>query len=248
MFHRQLSRLIVGLFIIGVGLVALLDNARLFDGSQLRPYWPLVLVALGVARLFSWRGVISSIALIGVGLVLTAQNLGYVTLHWRDWWPMLLIIWGAAMLFRGGRWREGRLQRRKMRRAARWQRRYGTGSAMLQDGSPVVDNNDRVIVSATLSNSVISNASQDFQGGELSAVLGGIELDLRDAAIRSEAVMLVKVVMGGIELKVPRTWAVTVRAEHVMAGVDDRSVPPVTPSGRLFIDGEIVMGGVTIRN
>ena len=248
MFHRQLSRLIVGLFIIGVGLVALLDNARLLDGSELRPYWPLVLVALGVVRLFSWRSAIFSSALILIGLVLTAQNLGYVTLHWRDWWPVLAIVWGASFLLHGGRWREERWKRRQMRRAARWQRRTGMPPVLGPGGNTVIDNSDHVIASATLSNTVMSNASQDFRGGDLNAVLGGIELDLRDAAIRSEAVLLVKVVMGGIEIKVPRTWAITVRAEHVMAGVDDRSTPPVTPSGRLIIDGEIVMGGVTIRN
>ena len=244
MFHRQLSRLVIGLFIIGVGLLALLDNARLFDADLLRPYWPMVLVVLGVVRLFSWRSFFGSAALIFVGLLLTAQNLGYLHLHWRDWWPVLLIIGGASILLRGSRWDEQRWQRRHLRREARWARRHG----MALPATPYVDNSDRVDVSTTLGSQVLSNASQNFQGGELNAVMGSIELDLRDAAMAGEAALLVKVVMGGIEIKVPRSWAVSVRAEHVLAGVDDRTVPPVVPAGRLQIGGEVVMGSVTIRN
>ncbi|MDY0745803.1 DUF5668 domain-containing protein [Paucibacter sp. R3-3] len=248
MFHRQLSRLVIGLFIIGVGLVALLDNARLFDAGVLRPYWPMVLVVLGVVRLFSWRSFFGSAALIFVGLLLTAQNLGYLYLHWRDWWPVLLIIGGASMLLRGSRWDGQRWQRRQLRREARWARRHGMALPAGLGTSTHVDNSDRVDVSTTLGSQVLSNASQNFQGGELSAVMGSIELDLRDAAIAGDAALLVKVVMGGIEIKVPRSWAVSVRAEHVLAGVDDRTVPPVAPAGRLQIGGEVVMGSVTIRN
>lgn len=247
-FHRQLSRLVIGLFIIGVGLVALLDNTRIFDASALRPYWPMVLVVLGVVRLFSWRSFFGSAALIFIGLLLTAQNLGYMHLHWRDWWPVLLIIGGASILLRSGRWGEQRWQHRQQRRQARWARRHGMVLPVGSGTTPQVDNSDRVDLSTTLGSLVLSNASQNFQGGELSAVMGSIELDLRDAAIAGDAALLVKVVMGGIELKVPRTWAVSVRADHVLAGVDDRTVPPASPVARLQIGGEVVMGSVTIRN
>ncbi|WP_158080823.1 LiaI-LiaF-like domain-containing protein [Pelomonas sp. KK5] len=243
MFHRQLSRLVIGLFIIGVGLVALLGNAGFVDAAELRPYWPLVLVALGAVRLFSRWSVLPGIALILVGAALTAQNLGYLQLHWRDWWPVLLILFGASFLLRDDRWGRRRWQRRQ----ARWARRHGMPLPLGPD--VVADDSERIQADAVMGSAVLSNASQNFQGGELSAVLGSVELDLRDAAMRSgEAVLLVKVVMGGIEIKVPRSWTVGVRADHVLAGVDDRTVPPAAPAGRLLIDGEIVMGGVTIRN
>ena len=33
--------------------------------------------------------------------MLTAQNLGYVHFHWRDWWPGFIILFGVSIVMRG---------------------------------------------------------------------------------------------------------------------------------------------------
>src|SRR5688572_23384479 len=49
-----------------------------------------------------------------------------------------------------------------------------------------------------------TNLSKDFRGGEATAVMGGIEIDLRDAVMdRDEAVLDVSSVMGGVKIRVP---------------------------------------------
>ena len=61
------------------------------------------------------------------------------------------------------------------------------------------------------------NNSRDFRGGDLTAIIGGCEIDLRQAAINGEAAIDMFAMWGGIEMKVPEDWAVASR---------------VTPSGR----------------
>lgn len=51
--------------------------------------------------------------------------------------------------------------------------------------------------------------------------MGSIEFDLCDVVIVGEVILLVKVVMGGIEIKVLCMWVVSVWVEYVLVGVDD---------------------------
>src|SRR5271169_5703203 len=49
--HDTLSRLVIGLALIAGGLLFTLDNFGLVDVGDLWRFWPLVLVALGLAKL-----------------------------------------------------------------------------------------------------------------------------------------------------------------------------------------------------
>src|SRR5262245_15486957 len=49
--------------------------------------------------------------------------------------------------------------------------------------------------------------SSDFRRGEASAILGGIDLDLREATMQSnEATLDVSAIMGGVDIRIPRDW------------------------------------------
>jgi predicted membrane protein len=63
-----------------------------------------------------------------------------------------------------------------------------------------------------------------FQGAQVSAVMGGINLDLRQATIEpgAEAVVDVFALMGGVDMFVPRDWNVEVRTTPIMGGVQDQ--------------------------
>jgi predicted membrane protein len=94
--------------------------------------------------------------------------------------------------------------------------------------------------------------SQTFEGADLTAVMGGCEIDLRQASMVAggEAVIDVFAFWGGIDIKVPEDWTVIVRAIPLMGGVEDKTrVPPAaTTSKRLVIRGIVVMGGVVVKN
>ncbi len=99
-----------------------------------------------------------------------------------------------------------------------------------------------------MSGNNLSVVSQDFRNGDVTALMGGIEIDFRQASIQSVATLHVLAVMGGIEIKVPSDWVVECRAVAFLGGVEDKTVPPAQATKRLVIDGFVMMGGVEVSN
>lgn len=100
-------RIAAGLAAIGIGALALLDRQHAFDLPLLHTFWPLALVLLGLARL-GWarqEGGLGGVALIVVGGLLTARNLGYTGFSMHDAWPAFVILAGLALVLRGLRTR-----------------------------------------------------------------------------------------------------------------------------------------------
>jgi hypothetical protein len=91
--------------------------------------------------------------------------------------------------------------------------------------------------------------SAAFSRADFVAVMGGIEADFRPAATAGgTAVIEVFVLMGGIEITVPPDWAVVNRATVIMGGVNDRSTGSQGAVNTLYIQGVVMMGGVEIKS
>ena len=94
-----------------------------------------------------------------------------------------------------------------------------------------------------------TNLSKDFRSGEATAVMGGVDIDLRDAVMdRSEAVLDVSSVMGGVQIRVPKDWSVVSHVNTIMGGFKDDTRHPSNEDHRLVLKGTVVMGGIKIMN
>jgi hypothetical protein len=223
-----------GLIVAAIGFVLLLDNlgwVRLHDVWQ---YWPALLVAYGVSRIvdsrslsgYIWGGVVT---LIGAFLLLDALDI--IPAHFFNFeliWPLLLIAFGVSVLVRA-------LERN----------RYPAGAPL--SGSPVVG------ATAIFSETKSGSDTQDFRGGEATAVFGAARFDLRNASMTvDEARFDVNVAFGEVEVRVPETWSVVSRAAAICAGVSDKTIHPKpdpnVKTPRLVITGGVVFGGITLRN
>ena len=93
-------------------------------------------------------------------------------------------------------------------------------------------------------------SSQEFTGGEASAIMGGISLDLRQAKIKNdEAVLDVFAFWGGVEIRVPEDWHVVVQAVPLLGGFEDKTFHPKSGTNkRLVIKGYAIMGGAEVKN
>ena len=97
--------------------------------------------------------------------------------------------------------------------------------------------------------------SQEFEGGHVTAVMGGVELDLSRAGTKlPEVVIEANALLGGVELRVPADWDVVVRGMGILGGYEDATRPPVNmgaagaPRPRLIVTGQALLGGVTVQN
>lgn len=88
--------------------------------------------------------------------------------------------------------------------------------------------------------------TRTFRSASLTAIMGGVELDLREAGIEGSARVDVFTFWGGVDIKVPRTWDVRVSGLPVLGGWDDKTQP--VPGGPVLeVRVVTVMGGAEVR-
>lgn len=234
-------RVVFGFGLIAMGVLFTLDNVEVFDARDLWRYaWPVLLVVVGLSKVLwpgtgseigvrvlwsgtgSGSGVGVAMAVVGGLFLLDEDRLGYIRFDFWDLVPLLLVLMGASMVWGGifGR------------------RRYNASA-------PTVIN-----AVSILSGSNLGTASDAFQGGDLVAFMGGVEVDLSRAQISDgPAVIDAFAFWGGIEIRIPRDWAVRSRCIPILAGFEDKSEKPVgEPAGVLIVKGFAVMGGIEIKN
>ena len=109
---------------------------------------------------------------------------------------------------------------------------------------------DSISKIAVLCGSKSRITSQAFRGGDITAFMGGCELDLTAADLGpEEAVVDVFALMGGVEITVPPDWTVDARVIPFMGGMDDSTDRSTAdPAKRLVIKGFVMMGGIEIKS
>jgi predicted membrane protein len=222
--------IIPGLVVIAVGVIFLLSNLNIVYVHELWRYWPVVLIAAGLARLVdaqsdgarSTGGV-----LLVVGALFLANTLGFLHLTWRDYWPLILIGAGLLML---------------------WNRLYTPISAPAAGGQPEGWLN-LVAIFGGVERKVTTG---DFQGGNITAMFGGVNVNLRKAGMAAESAILdISAMFGGVEIKVPENWIVVLQGTSIFGGFSDETAhPPLDMPGvkRLFLKGSAIFGGVEVKN
>ena len=94
------GKLFNGLLLIGVGPLFLLDRLGFADfGYVISHFWPLIIVAFGVAKVLRGR-VWPGLWMMAIGLWLEAVRMRWFDLHYSTSWPLLLIALGAGMVVR----------------------------------------------------------------------------------------------------------------------------------------------------
>jgi predicted membrane protein len=222
---RFTPQLLMGLLIILVGVLFTLDNLGMADASQYLRYWPTGLIAIGAVKLWQSRGgagAFAALLFILAGIWLTMESLAIVTVTLWDMWPLLLVFFGASMVWRG-----------------------------MRDRPPAeaTDANSTVSALAVLGGVNRGNNSRSFRGGDVTAVLGGCVIDLRQAAIDGDAALDVFAMWGGIELRVPEDWTVISRVIPFLGGFEDKTrAPQGAGTHRLIVRGFAIMGGIEVKN
>ena len=264
-------RMVLGVTLALVGVLLTLDRLGLGPIGRLFRYWPVPIMAIGGLMWVQardsrerFRGVVLSI--IGTWLFLNSQGLLRVNV-WELFWPVMLIVLGLRLtLVRGSRW-----PRSPHRRRPHWD-----GGSSFDDGTSfsqgegttsgaertwragfTTESGERVSLFSVMSHIRRASTSPNFRGGDVTAFMGGGQLDLRLANIApgGEAVLDIVTVMGGVEIYAPPSWEISTPIVPFMGGVEDKRLTPlpgdpVLKDGiapRLVIRGFVMMGSVEIK-
>ncbi|HEX6465088.1 MAG TPA: DUF5668 domain-containing protein [Vicinamibacterales bacterium] len=227
---RLSSQVVIGLMIVAVGVIFTLDNLGVIYAEDYLRYWPVALVLIGAVKVWQARldghGWFSGLLFLGVGSYMLINRIVYIRFDPRQIFPAFLVFLGGYLVWHGvfGRRR-----------------------------TPGRDGLTRFSALAVMGGGARRSNSQNFEGADLTAIMGGFDVDLRDASIapNTEAVIDVFTFWGGIDLKVPEDWVVVNRIVPFMGGVDDKTRTPIATSAaqkRLVVRGIVIMGGINIRN
>jgi predicted membrane protein len=224
--NRSVSpQLILGLCAVGFGILLTLDNLNLMDFGDVWRFWPLVLIAVGVVQMLwagGMAGLSAGVLITAAGSLLLLRNLNVLHFSLAAFWPLILVALGVSVA---------------------WQA-LNVGRTLSPGSSDVVSG------FAVMSGVVRSSNSRNFRGGDLTAIMGGCEIDLRQASISDgEAVIHGLAFWGGIEIKVPEDWSVRSSVIPLLGGFEDKTRPPNAGSMKvLHVKGFAIMGGMEVHN
>ena len=99
--RTDLPALVAGSLLIAFGVLFLLGEVGAADvGPLFRTYWPLIIVAVGLPKLFRPSTLWGGLWLMAIGAWLQAIQLHWHDLTYRNSWPLLLIVFGAGVILR----------------------------------------------------------------------------------------------------------------------------------------------------
>jgi predicted membrane protein len=224
---RVTVQALFGLMVIAVGVLFTLDNLEIVDARDFLQFWPAGLVAIGLLKLYhaarGGQGWIGGLFFVSIGAWMLIERIVYFRIDAREVMPLFLVFLGGYMVWRG----------------------FGGRRAVRAD-----DGQSSFSALAIMGGVARRSNTQTFRGADLTAIMGGCEIDLRKASIEpgTEAVIDVFAMWGGVEIKVPPDWTVITRAIPIMGGVEDKTHAPETADKRLVIRGLLLMGGAGVKN
>lgn len=252
------ARFAVGVAIIALGALFLFDSLGWIEARHvLRKAWPLIFVVVGIAILSKRRhgrrrneGWI--FVAIGTWLFLSKIGLFEFSL-WGILFPLVLLFVGGMLVYRS-------LNPPELRRpmtqpdagepsAAKFTAGDDSGASTTYQRADE-EHAEYIRTFAMLSSSELRPMSRPFRGADLSAVLGGVNLDLTSARMEGDIARIdVFAFCGGIDIHVPPDWTVTSKVATLLGGFTDKRRPTTTlPTKTLIIDGFSIMGGIDVKN
>lgn len=221
------NQIIFGIIILLVGILFLISNLGIYDTGNLLLYIPSLFVVLGIYSLIKSRFQNISGPLTMIIIFGVIQLLVLNIISWSDiasWWPLIIIFIGLGIIYNHYR-----------------------------KSSPKIEQQDKIDLIAILGGVDNTIKSPEFKGGDITALLGGVDVDLRDSKVGDQpAVINATAILGGVDIKIPENWEVKMQIIPILGGVDDerkrRDIEAEKSKPDLIIQGFVALGGVSITD
>lgn len=214
------SRALLGIALIVLGGLFLLGQAEVIDAGELiADWWPVVFIAAAALALADRPSrPIAAGVLAVIGVVLLSATTGVLS------GAVLSVLWPVALIAIGLWIVSGR-----------------------RLGRTVVDSGDAVEGTVIFGGRELTNTSSSFEGGSLTVVFGGLELDLLRAAPASDARLDVTTIFGGTEITVPDDWRVVIDGPAIFGGYDNASTVTDAAAPTLRLRVLVLFGGLEVK-
>ncbi len=241
------SRYVMGLILVIIGGLFLLDNLNYlyFDIPHVIFSFPAILIIVGILILINSekKGIGVIFVVIG-GLWLLPRIFPFVAINGGVVFSVLIIALGIYILT-------------KRRRYSNYQHNLNPGGTSEQSGTAdpsggFTKETDRIDDVAIFGGGHKFITSDNFQGGNVTAIFGGSELDLTRCKLApGQNVLEVTAIFGGTTLIVPKEWNVVINVIPLFGGFSHKGMRGpnvvINPESTLIIKGVVIMGGGEIK-
>ena len=194
---NNFKNIIWGIVLVIIGIIFGLNELNItninifFDG-----WWTLFIIVPCVIGLFNDDEKTGSIIgiLIGIILLLGCQAIITFDLVWKLMLPLVLIVIGLSFIFKDAFNSKINKEIKKI------------NENKTKDGG----------YCSTFSSQKVSFSDEEFNGTDVSAIFGAVEIDLTDAIIKKDVVINASAVFGGIDIRVPKNMKVKIKSNSIL--------------------------------
>lgn len=222
-----MKNIIWGVVLVALGVILGGNAAGIFNIDVFfNGWWTLFIIVPCLAGLITEKGhrVGNLIGLfVGVMLLLACQNIVSFSVLWKMIVPTIIIIIGFSLIFKNV-----------------FNRKLNEEISKLREN---LNSDDEL--TAAFAGQNIDMSGEKFQGKKISAVFGGLKLDLRKAIIKEDVVVDATAIFGGIDILVPENVIVKVQSTALFGGVKSRH------EGKegfvVYVKGTAIFGGIEVK-
>ena len=224
---NKTSNILWGLVLIIVGLIFGLNALDIthidifFNG-----WWTLFIIVPCFIDLFKEKDKTGNIIgiIIGVLLLLGANDIVDFSLIWKLMFPMALVIFGISLIFKDA-----------------------INGKIKNEMKKLNKNTDKEYY-ATVSGQNLDFSNEEFNGCNLNAIFGGIECDLRNSKLKKDAIINASSIFGGITIYIPDNINVKIVSTSIFGGVsDERKVKNKETDITIYINATCIFGGIELK-
>jgi predicted membrane protein len=231
--NRTDKRVILGGILIILGGIFLLNTMDVlhFRFANVVFSWPFIMLVIGVFILVNTEKKFLGGILSGIGaLFLIPRVFPEVDYNAGIIFPIILIVLGAYII----------LKRRKVE----------SESTPFSDTSQV--NKDKIDDVSIFGGGTKIISSSKFQGGNVTAIFGGSEINLMNCQLADgDNILDVLCIFGGTTIIVPKEWNVVINVTSILGGFSNKAIrnPSIVidQSKTLHIKGLAMFGGGEVK-
>lgn len=220
------SNIILGVFLVIIGVILGLNALEITNiNIFFKGWWTLFIIVPSVNGIIDDNDKTTSIItlIIGISLFLGIRDIIDFSLIFKLLIPIIIIVIGISLIFKG-----------KL-------------SSKIQDEIKELKKNTKDECYATFSSQDIK-VKEEFKGITLNAIFGGIKYDLRDAKIKTNSVINITSIFGGVEIFVPNNVRVEIKSNSIFGGISNQAKQTKDKKEYvIYINGTCLFGGVEIK-
>lgn len=225
---KKISNAVWGVLLVALGVFIALDAMNILDiNFFFKGWWTLFIIIPSLVGLVTERekaGNIIGLA-IGIALLLAVRDILEFEMLSKLILPAIIIAVGANLFIKSF----SNNEKREM---------FDTA-----------EKNGEVRYSTAIFSGKEEKFSEErFEGAELTAIFGGIDLDLRGAIIEKDCVIKVAAIFGGVDIIAPENVNVKVSSNSIFGGVTN-NIKGEYEEGRVtvYISAFCIFGGAEIK-